>query len=814
MSFSINTNVASLQAQNYLRVNSNFQGKTINEVTSGLRIVNSGDDAAGLAIANGFRSDEAVLTQGIQNANNGLSQLQIIDGGINNISQLLDRARTLATQSASGTFTGDRGVLNSEFQSVLGEIDRQAQSIGLNQGGTFAKNLSIFIGGGKGPTSASVINNGSVSVNLSASTVDSKSLGLSGVQAIGVAGTDIGAGSASTSVANILAIGANTTSEAVAGSTVFYFQGPGFSGANKIGVAVNLSGVSDATTLAAAINTGIQNAGNSGSQFATAFKNANVTAAINTDINGKQQLTFSSSVASFQTEAGDRVANAFLGNFSSGATGVALTNTATGNAASAVDATAFGAGGAGTIVVRIQGGGLAGPQDIQLTVGAATTVAQAVTNLTAQVAGNAALQAAGITVATHSSGTALVFTSNRGEGIEASAVGDVGNQLGLGSFSSGNTATNFDNTEYDSAAATLAAGTTTFEISIGGGAAVAGTITDAGTTQAEELTNLNAEFTTVPAFQSAQLVATAVDATHIKIVSSNGTSFRYNALTDGAGTGLGSGGVGGSGATASSPLTGKSTFDSGGSSVTGPSGFNPSDVLYFGALRNGSDVQTVTVSATDATGNAHSLAVTLNNTNARSLDEALNTINSQLQQSNDSTLNQIAAVKEQGTVNNTAVEGLRFTSTLNAFKVSLGTVADNTATSAVGIAEDQAVNTGAANFVQGGVFNSVQSAGGGASDVSSQATAEAAVSALATSVSTLGSAQAAVGRGENQFNYAINLAQSELTNETTAESGLRDADLAAAAANLTKAQILLQAGVAALAQANAAPQNVLALLKG
>jgi len=138
VSFSINTNVASLQAQNYLRVNSDFQGKTINRVTSGLRIVQSGDDAAGLAIANEYRSDEAVLTQGVRNANDGLSQLQIIDGGISNISQLLDRARTLATQSASGTFTGDRLVLNGEFQNVLAEINRQAISVGLNQGGVFA----------------------------------------------------------------------------------------------------------------------------------------------------------------------------------------------------------------------------------------------------------------------------------------------------------------------------------------------------------------------------------------------------------------------------------------------------------------------------------------------------------------------------------------------------------------------------------------------------------------------------------------------------------------------------------------------------
>ena len=120
MSFRVNTNVASLQSREYLRQTTESQGKTINRVTSGLRIIASGDDAAGLAIANGFRSDQAVLSQGVRNANDGLSTLQTLDGGINNISKLLDRARTLATQSASGTFTGDRGVLDTEFSSVIG----------------------------------------------------------------------------------------------------------------------------------------------------------------------------------------------------------------------------------------------------------------------------------------------------------------------------------------------------------------------------------------------------------------------------------------------------------------------------------------------------------------------------------------------------------------------------------------------------------------------------------------------------------------------------------------------------------------------
>ena len=103
---------------------------------------------------------------------------------------------------------------------------------------------------------------------------------------------------------------------------------------------------------------------------------------------------------------------------------------------------------------------------------------------------------------------------------------------------------------------------------------------------------------------------------------------------------------------------------------------------------------------------------------------------------------------------------------------------------------------------------------GATADISTQTGAEAAVSALSSSVAALGQAQAVVGRGENQFTYAVNLAQSQLTNLSSAQSDIRDADMATEAANLTKAQILMQAGVAALAQANSAPQVVLSLLKG
>ena len=158
---SLQTNVDSLNAQRNLGVDNQFQSKTIQQLTSGYRINSSGDDAAGLAIANGLRSSVAELTQGVANANDGVSQLQIVDGGLSNISTILDRLKTLATQSASGTFTGDRATLNQEYQGLVSEITRQATNINLQSGGTFNTALNVYIGGG------SKASNASVSIDLS-----------------------------------------------------------------------------------------------------------------------------------------------------------------------------------------------------------------------------------------------------------------------------------------------------------------------------------------------------------------------------------------------------------------------------------------------------------------------------------------------------------------------------------------------------------------------------------------------------------------------------------------------------------------------
>jgi flagellin len=174
MSLSFQTNITSLDAQQNLQVNTTSLDNAIEQLTSGYRINNSGDDPAGLAVANGYRSNITELQQGVRNANDGSAILQTVDGGLNNISNILDQLQQLATQSASGTFSGNRATLNEEFQTLLGEITRQASNIGLASGGQYNAQLDVYIGGGNTQTNSQV----TIDLSGSGNIVDATGLGL------------------------------------------------------------------------------------------------------------------------------------------------------------------------------------------------------------------------------------------------------------------------------------------------------------------------------------------------------------------------------------------------------------------------------------------------------------------------------------------------------------------------------------------------------------------------------------------------------------------------------------------------------------
>ena len=156
MSFSVVTNLPSINAQMQLDMTSSGLQRTLARLSSGLRINSAGDDAAGLAVANRHKLDNTGLTVGIRSANDAISKLQIEDGAQNNIGSLLDRALTLATQAASDTFTGSRATLDAEFASVMSEITRNAKAAGLETGNANLNARSVFVGNTQTNTTAAV----------------------------------------------------------------------------------------------------------------------------------------------------------------------------------------------------------------------------------------------------------------------------------------------------------------------------------------------------------------------------------------------------------------------------------------------------------------------------------------------------------------------------------------------------------------------------------------------------------------------------------------------------------------------------------
>jgi len=151
MGLRINTNVSSINAQRNLANSTDALSKSLQRLSSGLRIYRASDDAAGLAISERFRSDIRSLGQASLNANDGISLLQVAEGALNETSALLVRMRQLAIQSANGTLgSAERTTINNEFRDLAAEIDRIANVTEFN--GT----QILVSGGGTGSGLASV----------------------------------------------------------------------------------------------------------------------------------------------------------------------------------------------------------------------------------------------------------------------------------------------------------------------------------------------------------------------------------------------------------------------------------------------------------------------------------------------------------------------------------------------------------------------------------------------------------------------------------------------------------------------------------
>ena len=214
MALIINTNISALTAQrNLTRAQSGLE-RSIQRLSTGLRINNAADDAAGLAISDRLTAQIRGLNQAVRNANDGVSALQTADGSLNEVSNLLQRGRELAIQSANDSnSSSDRQSLNAELSNILAELDRLASTVQFNSrkllDGTFS-NAQFQIGA-----------NAFETVTFSIGSVNTTDLGakvLVGNPMSSTGFSDLAAGQSITVNGVSVTIGAQTTIEGVIGA--------------------------------------------------------------------------------------------------------------------------------------------------------------------------------------------------------------------------------------------------------------------------------------------------------------------------------------------------------------------------------------------------------------------------------------------------------------------------------------------------------------------------------------------------------------------------------------------------------------------
>ena len=249
MPIGILNNISSLVAENQLTITNNSLQSVLFQLSSGSRINSGADDAAGLAIANGLAANVTALTQSASNANNGIGALQVADGSLAQVTTLLNRAVTLATESATGTVgNAQRVALDTEYQSIQAEINRIGSNTNYNGTQVFTTNpTNIYISDGTGNTAQA-----SNFISVATGTLSSGQL--------------LGAGSGATLAANA----AVKVGDAVTiGGTTYTFETAATLAAAKTGatgaaVGVAIDGSANAVTalqntlanLAAAVNGG------------------------------------------------------------------------------------------------------------------------------------------------------------------------------------------------------------------------------------------------------------------------------------------------------------------------------------------------------------------------------------------------------------------------------------------------------------------------------------------------------------------------------------------------------------------------------
>jgi len=159
MALGVLNNLSAIYAENNLNNTNSSLQTVLQQLSSGSKINSGADDAAGLSLVNGLAANSAALTQSETNATEGVGLLQVADGALSQVTNLLNRAITLATEASNGTLNSTQeGAANQEYQSILAEINNIGQTTTYNQEQVFGGNV-IAIYTGDSSTEGSSIDN-------------------------------------------------------------------------------------------------------------------------------------------------------------------------------------------------------------------------------------------------------------------------------------------------------------------------------------------------------------------------------------------------------------------------------------------------------------------------------------------------------------------------------------------------------------------------------------------------------------------------------------------------------------------------------
>src|ERR1039458_10134918 len=147
MSLGVLNKLSAVYAENNLTNTNNSLSKTLQQLSSGSKINSGADDAAGLSLVDGLQANQQALTQSQTNAQEGVGLLQVADGALSQVTTLLNRAVTLATEASNGTLNSSQDTAaNQEYQSILSEISNIGSTTTYNDSAVFNSNTNIYTG--------------------------------------------------------------------------------------------------------------------------------------------------------------------------------------------------------------------------------------------------------------------------------------------------------------------------------------------------------------------------------------------------------------------------------------------------------------------------------------------------------------------------------------------------------------------------------------------------------------------------------------------------------------------------------------------